>query len=166
MLNEDNNGFIVFPSESDKISVIDSGKTLVYIVSFDVRNQKKLNFLENVNIFSPGIFISDDVLSRPDMDLTNLSIDSFIEENKEQDNYDSLYFPNYRSEEYWKQQMSINLISSVCVGWIAKTYEFKDDISFWNATFTDLSFEGKNLYYGLKKLHNDKEIRILTFSTN
>ena len=77
-----------------------------------------------------------------------------------------MYFPNFDSTEFWKKQMSINLISVVCVGWSNQSFEYRNDIKFWNATFRDLTPEGKNLYYSIKKLHNNKEVRILTFNTN
>jgi len=34
----------------------------------------------------------------------------------------------------------------------------------WKATYRDLTEEGKKLYYSMKKLHNNKEVRILTFN--
>jgi len=167
MFQEDNTGFINFPYNSNDISVIDSGKTLVYIVSFDIfKRGKKTSKMENLNLFSPGVFVSDDVIARPQVNLEVNSLDSLIDTHKAQDNYDQMYFPNFNSEEFWKKQMSINLVSAVCVGWANQSFEYKNDIKFWNATFRDLTPEGRNLYYSLKKLHNNKEVRILTFSTN
>ena len=34
----------------------------------------------------------------------------------------------------------------------------------WTASFDSLTNEGKKLYYSLRKLHNNKEVRILTFN--
>jgi hypothetical protein len=59
--------------------------------------------------------------------------------------------------------MSIPLTTSICMGWSEFSYELKDNIGFWSASFRDLTNEGKKLYYSIKKLHNNKEVRILTF---
>lgn len=56
---------------------------------------------------------------------------------------------------------SISLTSCVCVGW--SDFTFYKNQNDWYATFRDLSNDGKNLYYSLRKLHNNKEVRILTF---
>jgi len=59
---------------------------------------------------------------------------------------------------------SITLTTCVCVGWSDFTFEkYGDD---WYASFRDLSNDGRNLYYSLRKLHNNKEVRILTFKKN
>ena len=167
MFIEDNTGFINFPVQnSAEIATIDSGKTLVYIVCFDVFRKNKISKMDNLNLFQPGIFVSDDVISRPTIENNIKSLDGLINSHKAQDNYDSMYFPNFDAEEFWKKQMSINLVSAICVGWSNSTYELRNDIRFWNATFKDLTHEGRSLYYNIKKLHNNKEIRILTFSTN
>jgi hypothetical protein len=167
MFNEDNSGFINFPMEHPKIASIDSGKTLVYIVVYDPYKRKvRDSKMENINLFSPGVFVSDDVIARPPIHTDEGSLDELIDAHKEQNTYDSMYFPNFSSDVEWKRQMSINLVSSICVGWSNYSFEFRNDIRFWNATFKDLTNEGKNLYYSIKKLHNNKEVRILTFSTN
>jgi len=166
MFNEDNTGFINFPLNSPKIATVETGKTLVYIVAFDIYKRNSDSKMANVNLFAPGIFVSDDVIARPPIDIESKSLDSFIDAHKAQDNYDSMYFPNFNSEEEWKKQMSIDLISSICIGWCNYSFEHRDDIKFWNATFRDLTPEGKNLYYSIKKLHNNKEVRIITFNTN
>ena len=163
MINEDNTGFINFPFTDKKLVTIDTGSTLVYIVVFDPNKESNL---ENINLFLPGIFVSDDVVSRPLVDKEFFDLENLIEDNTEQNNYDAMYFPNIVSDEFWKRQMSINFISTVCVGWSNQTYEYRNEIKFWNASFKDLTNEGRNLYYGLKKLHNNKEVRILTFNTN
>jgi hypothetical protein len=169
MFNEDNNGFVNFPITNNKLVAIDSGTTMVYIVAFEPPQgpaKNKTPNLGNLNLFLPGIFIADDVMARPPMDMDSVSLERLIENNTEQNNYDSMYFPNLVSDEYLKRQMSVDLISSICIGWANQTFEFRDEIRFWNACFKDLSYEGRNLYYGLKKLHNQKEVRILTFNTN
>lgn len=164
MFREDNTGFVNFPYTTNKLTAIDSGCTLVYIVAFET--DKEHTNLGNVSLFSPGVFVADDMIARPPIELDSVDLENLIESNVDQNNYDSMYFPNLESAEPLKRQMSINLISSVCVGWSNQTYEYKDEIRFWNATFKDLTYEGRNLYYALKKLHNSKEVRILTFYTN
>jgi hypothetical protein len=60
--------------------------------------------------------------------------------------------------------LSIPMTTAICVGWSDCSYELRNEIGFWNATFDDLTNEGKKLYYSIRKLHNNKEIRILTFN--
>jgi len=166
MFREDNTGFINFPASGNEIVIVDSGKTLVYIVCFDILKKYKHTKLENINLFSPGIFVSDDVVARPSENMDSVTFENLIENQKQQENYDAMYFPNNTGDEFWRKQMSIDFISAICVGWANMTYEYRNDIKFWNASFRDLTHEGKNLYYGMKKLHNSKEVRILTFNTN
>ena len=45
-----------------------------------------------------------------------------------------------------------------------KWYEYNDRIDPWVRTFRELTNEGRKLYYSTKKLHNDAEIRLLTFN--
>jgi hypothetical protein len=160
MFKEDNSGFVLFPHPNNKIVVgKDVGKTMVYLVSFE----RYKNDLSNVYINMPGLFLSDDIVNRPEVDY-NSSIDNMIDNQKMNDDYDMVYFPNINSEDDLKKSKSINLISSICIGWDNKTYEFSKENKFWNATFRDLTNEGRRLYYSLKKLHNNKEVRILTFN--
>lgn len=162
MYREDNSGFVNFPIPGKEITRIDSGKTLVYIVAFEVDEEK--DPMSNINLFQPGIFISDDMVTRPTPIKSEESVEDIIKKNLEQDFYDSLYFPKRNSSDDWKRNMSIDLISSVCIGWSNYTYEHNGEIRFWNAGFKDLTNEGKKLYYSMRKLHNNKEIRILTFN--
>lgn len=170
MYKEDNSGFVNFPSGGREVAKIDSGKTLVYLVAFEVDLEQ--DSMSNINLFQPGIFVSDDMTSRPIPIRPNDTVDDIIRRNKEQDFYDSLYFPNRSAVEKrmsstlddWRRNMSIDLISCVCLGWSNFTYEHNSEIRFWNATFKDLTNEGKKLYYSFRKLHNNKEIRILTFN--
>jgi hypothetical protein len=166
MFQEDNSGYIYFPVDNHKINSIDTGKTLVYLVVFDPVKATKDSKFENINLFSPGVFVSDDVIARPPIKIIDDSLDGFIDSHKEQQEYDSLYFPHIDSEDELKRQMSINLVSAICIGWSNFSFELKNSIRFWNASFRDLTPEGRNLYYTIKKLHNNKEVRILTFSTN
>lgn len=162
MYKEDNSGFVNFPIPSKDISRIDLGKTLVYLIAFEVDPEK--DNMSNLNLFQPGIFVSDDVATRPAPIKCTDTHEDVVRRNREQDFYDSLYFPHRNSSENLERGMSINLISSVCLGWSNFTYEHNDQIRFWNATFKDLTNEGKKLYYSFRKLHNNKEIRILTFN--
>lgn len=161
MFKEDNSGYILFPHPNNKIVVgRDTGKTLVYIVAFE---PKKIdNDLSNVTIEVDGIFVSDDVVNRPDYN-TDVSIDTLVDNQINNNNYDEIYFPDEDTNSL--NLRSIKLISSICVGWDNKTYEFSNKSKYWNASFNDLTNEGKRLYYSMKKLHNNKEIRILTFNT-
>ena len=56
------------------------------------------------------------------------------------------------------------MTTCICMGWSDYTFDVKDDLGFWNASFRDLTNEGRKLYYSIKKLHNNKEVRILTFN--
>jgi hypothetical protein len=159
MFKEDNNGFVLFPHPNNRIVVgKDIGKTLVYLVAFEPRDKSKLS---NVNIFLPGSFSSDDVVGRPEIDYKQ-GIDSLIEVQRVSDSYEKDYFPS--NQDDLERLKSINLISAICLGWENKTYEFVRLNKFWNASFRDLTNEGQRLYYSMKKLHNSKEIRILTFN--
>jgi hypothetical protein len=63
-----------------------------------------------------------------------------------------------------KKLLSIPMTTCICMGWSEFTFDIKDDLGFWNASFRDLTNEGRKLYYSIKKLHNNKEVRILTFN--
>jgi hypothetical protein len=67
-----------------------------------------------------------------------------------------MYFP--------KGSKSIPFTTAICLGWSDYSYEIKDNIGNWTASFRDLTYEGRKLYYSIKKLHNNKEVRILTFN--
>ena len=163
MFNEDNSGFVNFPHPSDRtITGKNIGKTLIYLVAFEPK--RKNNGLSNVNINMPGVFLSDDVISRPDINIES-SIDSIVIDQKINDQYDEFYFPNINSEEDLKNDISIDIITCICIGWSNLTYEFSNRNKLWNASYRDLTNEGSRLYYSIKKLHNSKEIRILTFNS-
>lgn len=145
--NEDNNGFVFFPLEGPKINVINDNKTIVYLVAFEITNNKSP--LSSIVINLPGDFVSDDVIERS---ILNDVVKNDVMKNE----YDSIYFPN-------NKVTSISLVSATTIGWSDNAYEFKNGYP-WRATFRDLTEEGKKLYYSMKKLHNNKEIRILTFN--
>lgn len=164
MIYKEDTGFVNFPYQSPNLKVVDSGKTLVYLVAFDMINTHSTKSDQNINLFMPGIFVSDDVVQRPEFLKTQLSIDQLIDDQKQNDLYDSLYFPHIKSSDDLKRIMSIPITSCVCIGWSDHTLEIKDEIKFWYASFRDLTNEGKKLYYSFKKLHSNKEVRILTFN--
>lgn len=166
MLREDNLGFVNFPVDNPFISKLDTGKTLVYIVAFDISDlTNKPYYFSNIHLVMPGTFVSDDINKRPKFKETQkISIDDLIEDQIKNDKYDSIYFPNFSGKASLNKILSIPMISCICIGWSEYTYELKNSIGFWNATFRDLTNEGRRMYYGLKKLHNNKEIRILTFN--
>ena len=162
MFKEDNSGFVLFPHPNNRIVVgKDVGKTLVYLVAFE--SKRNVTELSSVKLDMPGLFSSDDVVSRPEIDY-NSSIDGLIDNQKLNDDYDMVYFPDINSEDDLKKSESIKLLSCICIGWSNVTYEFSKENKFWSASFRDLTNEGKRLYYSIKKLHNNKEVRILTFN--
>lgn len=164
MLKEDNSGFITFPN--NKIfTKLDTGKTFVYIVSFDTIDLSNKPYeLSNIHLVMPGTFVGDDMTQRPKVKDSQMSIDDLIEDQIKNDEYDRIYFPNFVGEAELKKIMSIPMTSCICVGWSEYTYEMRDNIGFWTASFRDLTNEGRRLYYSMKKLHNNKEVRILTFN--
>jgi hypothetical protein len=167
MIKEDNDGFVNFPTNVRNIMKMDSGKTMVYIVAFDVNDSMDQKYdLSNIKIEMPGTFVSDDVSRRPMAKEHYMieDIDSLLEQQSMDDEYDSLYFPNLISADVMYKILSIPMTTAVCVGWSNFSFELKNQIGYWNAGFDNLTNEGKKLYYSLRKLHNNKEIRILTFN--
>jgi hypothetical protein len=163
MLREDNSGFVHFPLRRADISKMDTGKTMIYIAVFDIDDINGGGYdLSNIQLDLPGSFISDDVNKRP-VNKMQLTIDDIIDEQTKNDEYDSFYFPNIRTSNT-NRTKSITMISCVCIGWSEYSFECRNQIGFWNANFNDLTNEGRKLYYSLKKLNNNKEIRILTFN--
>lgn len=157
MIKEDNDGFINFPTNRE-IKVSDGG-TMVYLIAFSVDK----NEISNVKLNRPGILISDDVLNRQGArDYRNMDISGMIEQQKEQDSYDIIYFPNTNSDIEKERNTSIDIVTAICIGWSEYKYEIYDRM--WHAGFNNLTHEGKNLYYSIKKLHNNKEVRLLTFN--
>ena len=157
MLREDNTGFVVFPNNGRIFDHIDSGKTMIYLVAFDPSDLSNQPYeLSKNKITLPGNFVSDDVsfVKRKQPDFL-LELDDFIKEHLKDDDFSKRYFPN--------KELSIPLTSSILVGWFEQTIETKSGEQ-WFATFRDLTNEGQKLYYSMKKLHNNKEIRILTFN--
>lgn len=160
MLREDNNGFIHFPLPGKEIIRTESHKTFVYLVAFDTDDSSnKPYILSNLRLLMPGDFISDDINIRQKIK-SKVSIDDFIMTGQKENDYDGMYFPNNCEE---RKSFSIPLTSAICIGWSDYCYEMKDS-NIWSASFRDLTHEGRKLYYSIKKLHNSKEVRILTFN--
>ena len=138
MLREDNSGFVIFPNRTNtKVDRFDTGKTYIYLVAFDIEDVNGGRYcLSNTTLELQGNFVSDDISKR-----------GFDE--------GQIYFQD--------EDISIPLTSCVCLGWSSFTFEFKEGFS-WTASFDSLTNEGKKLYYSLRKLHNNKEVRILTFN--
>ncbi len=153
-------GFVKFPLNSLSVNRIESGRTLIYICAFDILNAKdRWSKTANIQLKQVGTFVSDDVMSRPFSKNPNINdVDEILDLEKQYQQYDRLYFPNDGKDE------SIPMQASICIGWIESTFENKTDSIFWYATFKDLTKNGKELYFLLKKLHHNKEVRILTFS--
>mgnify|MGYP001004539780 CR=1 FL=1 len=154
MINEDNNGFVFFPLPGNRVSITPGEKTLIYLVAFESRKLSS-NILSNINLILPGNFVSDDVIDR-------MNSNDVIKNEKDQKDYNDIYFPNYDSSDDIIRMTSIPMVSCICVGWSDCGYEYNGIP--WRANYRDLSEEGKKLYYSMKKLHNSKEIRILTFN--
>jgi len=144
-------GFVNFPDEGPNVFVSNAGRTLIYLVAFDKRSK----ILPNISIKLPGTFVSDDILERADFSYDSQS--SINKAQMENDFYDREYFPD-------GEMMSIDMITSICLGWSNFTYESIKRDKYWFATFKDLTNKGRELFYLIKKLHSDKEIRILTFN--
>lgn len=137
-IKEDNNGFVNFPL-NDNIRKT-NGKTLVYIIAFDDEDY----ILSNLTLNLIGEYVTDDVTGR---------CVKVLNDDEIENDYTNLFENKAKSFPF---------ITSVCLGW--NNITFKDDNRFWFATFRDLTNEGRKLYYSIKKLHNNKEVRILTFN--
>jgi len=157
-IREDNTGFVNFPIPGKFIDRVDGQKTFIYLVAFDVIDFTNKNYiLSNIRLNLVGGLVSDDVSVRRKQN-SGQDLEELIESQLEYNEFERRYFPN---ED--ENQTSIPLTSAICIGWSENSFEFKDETS-WICTFRDLTHEGQKLYYSLKKLHNNKEIRILTFN--
>lgn len=167
MLREDNSGFVHFPIAGKVIDRTENGKTFVYLVAFDAEDISNSAYeLSNLRLVRPGDMVADDISFRIRPKVTNMSVDEFIKSNQKEQEFESIYFPNSNEEDSIKSLMSIPMTTCICLGWSEYSYELKDDLGFWSCSFRDLTNEGRKLYYSIKKLHNNKEVRILTFNKN
>jgi len=158
MLREDNTGFVNFPMPGKLIDRIDGDKTFIYLVAFDVQDlANKPYLLSNCRLNLHGNLVSDDVSIRKNFQ--TITIDELISGQIDNNEFEMRYFPN----SVLDIQQSIPLTTCICLGWNEKSYEFKDGTQ-WVCSFRDLTHEGQKLYYSIKKLHNNKEVRILTFN--
>ncbi len=133
MLREDNSGFVIFPT----------------------RTSNRFNRLETGKTIVYFIAFDIEDINGGKYCLSNINMElpgKFISDDISKNN---IYFHD--------DNLSIQLTTSICVGWSNYSYESIDGEN-WVATFDKLSNEGKKLYYSLRKLHNNKEIRILTFN--
>lgn len=164
MLKEDNSGFILFPIPNEEFEIIENKKTLVYLVAYDVNDISDSPYeLSNIRFNIDGNFISDDINDDIYIKDINLSIDDLIFSKIKDDEYEKFYFPNIKNNKL-KSKISIPMTTCICIGWSNNSYKLRNNLGFWNATFKDLTHEGVKLYYSIKKLHNNKEVRILTFN--
>jgi|ERR1035437_8776521 hypothetical protein len=154
-----NTGFIKFPVGYPTINQVNSGRTFVYISAFDTLNAKdKWSNTANIHINQTGTFVSDDAMTRPSIKNTKNDVDDIVNLENEDKQYDRLYFPHEDKTE------SVPMQAAICIGWVESTFENKVDYKLWHATFRDLTKSGRELFYLMKKLHYNREVRILTFS--
>jgi hypothetical protein len=136
MIKEDNNGFINLPIQDTLYEIVSNKKTLIYIVVFHPDDLSNRYILSNIK------------MDTQDLNLVGDDVNGYL--------CDNTYFN--------KGDISIPLSSAICIGWSEKSFLNKNSKMPWVANFRNLSHEGKKLFYSMKKLHNQKEIRILTFS--
>jgi hypothetical protein len=139
-------GFVNFPFNQPHLVEIPNGFTYCYIVAIDTQrpfNQQsfiKLNFeIKSIN---------DDITPKKKTDTSRMTAEEIIE---------ILTKTDYSKIEN-------KFVSCVLLGSYDSIFQVKGDIINWNCTFGDLTQEGKKLYYSLKKLHYDKEVKILTLN--
>ena len=143
MKDFDITGFVIFPnSNSLGTKISDVGETHVYLVAVD--NDAPIEKSSTITIVD-GTFSGDDLSLK-------ISRSNFFEKKS---NEGLVIFHDGET---------IPLISSVKIGWSKFTYTKKSNGEDWICNFQDLTNEGKKLYYSLRKLHNESEIRILTFN--
>jgi hypothetical protein len=140
-------GFVNYPDPFSKnIKRIDSGKTYVYLVAIDFESDT----FSKLKLKTGGKYLGDDVSPKKHIDTSQISVEELVEIMKNEDNFD----------------ININkkFVSSVLIGWSNYSYQFKNDIQPWICSFRELTNEGRKLYYSFKKLHYDKEVRLITFN--
>jgi len=140
-------GFVNFPNQNNRsIKMIDSGKTMVYLVAHGEVDA-------NVQLPIIGNFCGDDITPNKNILTSNKNIEDVINDLSQ----------DFETKEYFNGQ-NFPLVTSILLGWSLYSYEYNDRINPWCCGFRELTNEGKKLYYSLKKLHNDCELRILTFN--
>lgn len=152
LIDFDLTGFVNFPHHTARsVKRVDSGKTYVYLVAFDGDVDKLIQELKPV-----GVFCGDDVSPKSNIYSPGKSIDELVK--------DITDFQNETRKFYFDDDKPFRVISQVLLGWSKFTYEYTDRVDQWCCGFRELTNEGKKLYYSMKKLHNNSEIRILTFN--
>ncbi len=163
-----NKGFINFPINSDcwKKS---KRKLWVNIVVFDILNAKTKDFspYADTHLLLDGMLVCDDVMMKPKSDKSE-NIDQFLGLELSTQQYENLYFPNYNLHFVQDfdliKYLSTPFLSSILLG--KSDFNYMNDDENWFCTYSDLNEDGKNLYFLIKKLYNNKEVRILTFIEN
>jgi len=141
-------GFVFFPNEN--IRVLDTGKTFVYLVAIDCENTKDFS---TISINNDGVYCGNDILD------VILHSHAPTETVPMEEAIESITFNENAKEETNDK----SLISSVLLGWSESSYYYNGTQP-WICEFNNLTEHGRRLYFSLKKLHNDKEIKILTFN--
>lgn len=134
---EDNNGFVIFPPMN--LFNRTEGKTMIYLVAFDSQDTSGKYILSNIKLDNFGKFITDDISGR------------YLNQDEEEGGY-------------YPKDNSMHLTSCICIGWSEHIYNSILNNTPFYVSFRELTNEGRKLYYSMKKLHNNKEIRILTFN--
>jgi hypothetical protein len=143
-------GFVSFPHHTARsIKTLDCGSTSIYLIAFSESPEQMVQDIKLV-----GNFAGDDVMPR-----SYPRLSTSIEDNIQ--NLKSIY--NSQKDFYFSNN-SFSVISQALIGWSKYSYEYTDRMDPWVCTFRELTNEGRKLYYSLKKLHNDAEIRLLTFN--
>ena len=146
MRDYDITGFVTFPFNEFNLKPINCGRTEVYLIAFDNNSKTNLPKFE-------GNLCGDDMSSIKSYNTSMLNIEEVISHMNNDDKEDSIYLKN-----------DFKISSCVLLGWSKYSYIFSDRIEPWVCSFKDLTTEGRKLYYSLKKLHNNSELRILTFN--
>jgi len=143
-------GFVNFPYYGG-IKKVDCGRTQLYLVAFGGNSDC------GIELKKPGNFCGDDVTLKKSFVTFNKQMNDVIKEMTEEEGYmvDTIFF---------KDSDKLKLDSCILLGWSNFSYEYTERLEPWCCTFRDLTNEGRKLYYSLKKLHNNSEIRILTFN--
>lgn len=147
--DHDITGFVNFPHFSAKsIKPVDCGSTHIYMVAFNA----DLNHIQSLPLI--GNFCGDDVTPKQNLYTNSKSIEAIINELTN----------NIDIQSFFKNDKPFPVISSIFLGWSKYSYEYTDRLENWCCTFRELTNEGRKLYYSLKKLHNESEIRLFTFN--
>jgi len=140
-------GFVNYPTPYSKnIKRLDTGKTYVYLVAIDFES----DVFSKLRLNTSGSYVGDDVSPRKHIDTSQISVEDLVDIMKSEDNFEI--------------NINKNFVSSVLLGWSNYSYQIKNDIQPWICSFRELTNEGRKLYYSFKKLHYDKEVRLITFN--